>query len=474
MEEAKVTDEQLKKGNEPEFDAALDAKKQAEVNSAQAPKDYRAAEKDALQESKAEAGNAAKQGLQNMHDKKAGVTGAVSGDKGATKAKDEAERARIATEMEAIYNKTKTEVTAILDGLDGKVNAAFDEGEKGARSAYEDLVETRMAAWKKTRYEGEWGNALWLKDKVMSLPSEVNVFYDEGRKVYLEKMDAAVERIADIVGGELGKAKTRIAQGRADITKYVETQPKNLRELAQESAQEIGSKFDELEQTVQEKQSGVVDSLAQKYVEARDKLDEEINKHKEENKDFIDKAKEKIGGALDTISKLKDMLLGVLAKAAGVIDKIIADPIGFLGNLTSAIKMGLDGFIGNIGQHLKAGLMGWLFGELGEAGITMPESLDFKGILQLVLQVLGLTWENLKTQIKNMVGPEIVAGIEKGVGIFQKVSAIFQRVIAEGPIALWEMLQEKLADMKDQVMGQIEDFLVTKVITAGSPGWSAC
>ena len=39
------------------------------------------------------------------------------------------------------------------------------------------------------------------------------------------------------------------------------------------------------------------------------------------------------------------MLLGVLAKAAGAIDSIIADPIGFLGNLVAGVKQGLENFV---------------------------------------------------------------------------------------------------------------------------------
>ena len=48
--------------------------------------------------------------------------------------------------------------------------------------------------------------------------------------------------------------------------------------------------------------------------------------------------------------------------------------------------------------------MGWLFGALGSAGITMPKSLDLRGILDLVLQILGLTWQHVKLRIVKAVG----------------------------------------------------------------------
>ena len=43
--------------------------------------------------------------------------------------------------------------------------------------------------------------------------------------------------------------------------------------------------------------------------------------------------------------QLKDMLLGVLAKAAPAVGAIIKDPIGFLGNLVSAVGAGLKQFM---------------------------------------------------------------------------------------------------------------------------------
>ena len=95
------------------------------------------------------------------------------------------------------------------------------------------------------------------------------------------------------------------------------------------------------------------------------------------------------------------------------IDKIISDPIGFLTNLVSGVKQGLKNFIANIGTHLQKGLMGWLFGTLAEAGIQMPESFDLKGILSLVLQVLGLTYTNIRKRAVGILGEKTVSMLEK-------------------------------------------------------------
>ena len=45
----------------------------------------------------------------------------------------------------------------------------------------------------------------------------------------------------------------------------------------------------------------------------------------------------------------------------------------------------------HIGEHLKKGLIDWIFGAVARAGIELPATFDLKGILSIVLQILGLT-----------------------------------------------------------------------------------
>jgi hypothetical protein len=461
MSEAGVTEEQLQKSNEPEFNKALDAKQTADAHAAQAPQEFRQQEGAALGDAKGQAQAAGAAGLEGMHAGKVAALGQVTGAKGDTKSQDEAKRAEFAKALEDIYAKTKTDVTAILDGLTGKVDAMFGEGERSARSVFESYVDTEMAAYKKKRYSG-WGAALAVTDtlKITSLPPEVNKIYEKGRDGYLKTMQVLIGNIADLVASELNRAKARIAQGRSEIDGFVAKQPKTLQSLAKEAADGIQGKFDQLEQDVDSKQDELVQSLAQKYSEALKSVDDKIAKMKEANKGLLDRAKEAISGVIDTITNLKNMLMGVLAKAAGVIDKIIKDPIGFLGNLVSAIKMGLNRFVDNIGKHLKNGLMGWLFGTLAEGGITLPKSFDLKGILELVLQLLGLTYANIRARAVKIVGEKTIAQIEQAV-------EVFKILISVGPAGLWEMIKENLSTLKEQAMSAIQDFVITKVVTAG-------
>ena len=57
-------------------------------------------------------------------------------------------------------------------------------------------------------------------------------------------------------------------------------------------------------------------------------------------------------------------------------------------------------FAGNILTHLKNALIKWLIGPLGDAGVYIPKSFSLLEIVKLVLSVLGLTWQNIRTKLR--------------------------------------------------------------------------
>jgi hypothetical protein len=460
MADAEVTEDQLAKSNEPEFTGALAAKKEGEQHSATAPAQVREHEAATLAQASQGAGQAGQAAVADMVASKSGALSKAAGGKGAAKSKDEAARAKVTGEIRKIFDATKAEVDKILADLDGSVAQKFEAGEKAAKAAFTADHTARMDAYKDKRYSGLLGKGRWLRDKFAGMPAEANNLFLESRKLYEAKMEVVISDVADHIGKELTRAKDRIAKGRQQIADYVASQPKELQKVAADAAGKIGDQFDKLESDVDEKQDALVDDLATRYSEARNAVDEEIKELQAANKGLWDKAKDAIVGTIRTILKLKDMLLGVLARAAGAIGKIIKDPIGFLGNLISAVKGGVQNFAANIVDHLKKGLQGFLFGSLADAGIEVPESFDLKGIIKLVLSILGLTWMKIRTKIVKRIGEAAMGAVEKGVDIFKTLAT-------EGVGGLWKFLVDKLSDLKDTVMDAIQDFVVVKIVKAG-------
>ena len=460
MEREGVTEEQLAKSNEPDFAAALDARQTAKEHSATAPAEYRAQEQEVLAKGRDEAEQVEGNQLAGMQGSKVAALAKVVGHKGEAKSQDEAKRAKVAADIQAIYDKTKTEVTGILTGLDGKVDSAFTSGEEAARKQFEDYVGAKMDAYKDDRYSGFFGGARWLKDKLFGMPDEVNVFYSQGRTGYLAAMDTVIGQVADIVGGELNAARLRIAQGRAEVRDYVTQLPTDLQKVGKDAEQKLDDQFDQLSSDVDNKQDALVDTLAQKYVQSRDALDSRIDELKAANRGLVAKALDAVVGVVKTILKLKDMLLNVLSKAADVIGDIITDPIGFLGRLVDGVKSGLTRFVDNIATHLQEGLMGWLFGALGEAGIQMPKTFDLAGIFELVMDVLGLTYRSIRGKVAKLLGEPIVEKMEQTVDVFKTLAT-------KGVAGLWEWIKDKVGDFQEMVLGGIKNFIIERVIKGG-------
>ncbi|MFF5336427.1 hypothetical protein [Streptomyces sp. NPDC013181] len=461
MADAEVTEEQLAKGNEPEFNEALAAKKTAEADSAKAPAKGRTAENRQLSAAKAGAAASGAAAMSSLTATRAQAGQQVDGGKGEAKSKDEKKRAEVTAKLQKVYDGTKKDVEATLSGLDKKVDAAFTSGENAARDAFTADHKRRMKKYKDKRYSGWTGKARWVKDKFAGLPEEANSLYQEARKLYVSRMQTVISSVADIIGTELGKAKARIAKGRGELKAEVDRLPADLRQFGAEAAKDFAGKFDDLEATVNEKSDQLVQDLAQKYTAALNKVDEEIKKLQEANKGLIDKAKDAIVGAIKTINELKNLLLGILAKAAGAIMKIIKDPIGFLGNLVSAVGAGLNLFVTNIADHLKTGLVSWLLGTAVKAGLELPQRFDMKGIIQLIGSLLGLTWANIRARVtRKGVPDEAMTAVESSVPVAQNIAR-------EGPAGAVKEIQEEAGDLKSTILEKLTTYLIPTVIIAG-------
>ena len=156
------------------------------------------------------------------------------------------------------------------------------------------------------------------------------------------------------------------------------------------------------------------------------------------------------------------MLLGVLAKAAGVIGDIIADPIGFLGNLIGGIKAGLTQ-LRRQHRHPPAG---------GADGLAVRRArrrrhraarrrFDIKGIFDLVLQVLGLTYANIRARV---VKHRRRAGRRQARADRRHLQGPRHRGHRR-PVAVDQ--GQASATSKRSVIGGIKDFIIEKVIKAG-------
>jgi hypothetical protein len=457
MKDAEVTTPQLQKANDPRFSAVITSKDAVGKQADAGPAQYRAGEKGILSQAVNLAKGVAAKGAAAMMHVRGGSNSAVLSRQAAAKAKDEAKRKEVTDHIEQIYNNTKASVETKLNSLETDVNAMFDAGTDAALKAMTEYVEARIDAYKEDRYSGFIGKGRWIRDQFKGLPEEANVFYEEGRARFTRMMNALVVKVAAIVEKRLKEAKDEVAKGQTEIKAYVASQPKELKGVAEKAQKEVADRFAELERSIDDKKQQLAEQLAQKYKEGFDKANEALKKIQDANKGLVAAFVEKLVAVVKAIIEFKNKLMAVLRKGAEAIKLIIADPIGFLGNLLSAIKQGFSQFAANIWTHLKAGFMKWLFGALAETGIEIPTDLSLPSILKLVLGVLGITYERMRAKAVKLVGERAVKFIEK---LVEYIKVLF----TGGFAALWEKVKEDLSNLKEMVIDAIQEWLITTII----------
>ncbi|MCC6412882.1 MAG: hypothetical protein IT270_14555 [Saprospiraceae bacterium] len=104
--------------------------------------------------------------------------------------------------------------------------------------------------------------------------------------------------------------------------------------------------------------------------------------------------------------------------------------------------------------------MSWLTGAMSDIPIQFPKTFDLKGIINLILQVMGLTWPQIRLVLVERLGEKTVAAAEETVDIVK-------RVITEGPMALWEMIKEKAEEIKEHVMEGVRNWAALELVKQG-------
>ena len=449
MAESGVTQEQLERGNEPEFGETLTARTEAEEHEAQVAATYRAAEADVRGGAQQRAEGTLAGGLAGMQEARNGAVATVAGRQTGTMTKDEAERRRVTATIEGIKTRTRTDVETILREMETEAARIFGEGLTAAEKAYRDTFE-----------EAKGGVGTWLTTWGDDWEELIEDSLATARREYLRHVNVAIDRVADCVDAKLAAAKRRVAEGLAEAQVFVAGLDLSLQAFGAETLASVSTEFDAMTQSIDARKDALVESLTNQYKASYERMSAMEEELRNANKSLWQRVYDATVGLVKKILAFKDMLLSILAKAADVVSDIISDPIGFLGNLVSGIALGLKNFIANIGAHLKKGLMDWLFGALGRAGITMPETFDLKGIVSIVLQVLGLTYANFRARAVKIVGEPVVSALESAAEIFKVVAT-------EGIPGLWRFIQEKVTDLKAMVLDAIFEYIKEKVIVAG-------
>ena len=90
----------------------------------------------------------------------------------------------------------------------------------------------------------------------------------------------------------------------------------------------------------------------------------------------------------------------------------------------------------------------------------MPDKFDLSGLLSIVLQVLGLTWTNIRARAVKILGEPVVKALETA-------SDIVKILVTKGVSGLWEYVKEQAATMLDTLKESVKTMVIENVIKAG-------
>lgn len=184
-------------------------------------------------------------------------------------------------------------------------------------------------------------------------------------------------------------------------------------------------------------------------------------------KPFVNFVGDFISWGLAQILELLKILFSVVApgvmpyitKAQAAFSTILKNPVGFIGNLVKAGKLGFQKFADNILTHLKTALIKWLVGPLADAGVYIPKSFDLLEIIKLVLSVLGLTWQNIRTKLVKIIPEPVLVVLEKTAGVLVTL-------VKDGPAAAWQEIKNELSELKDQLIAKMTEMVSMEVVKA--------
>ncbi|MCF7805487.1 MAG: DUF4157 domain-containing protein [Candidatus Marinimicrobia bacterium] len=396
---------------------------------------------------------------------------------------EEADRKMKEFDQEATTKETeaKKAIDKRIEEDEGKAAKKLSDAEKEADKKKKDAEKKARAKKKELKEKKEeqswWDRAVSaVKSAVKAITSAIDAIFDAvrkavktiieaakdaalavieaGRKWITEKLDQFASWLKEKVSQYIGSVFPALADR---INRAID----NAVNRAKAAVNAVANRLSEGVKALADKLSSAIDSILSKFQTALKAAVQIVGAVV--TGDFAEAAKIAFMAVCEVAGIDPQPILDFINKAGDTLATIFKDPVAFFMNVVNGVKKGLQQFLDNIKKHLLSGLIGWLTGTLSEAGITLPETWDLKGIFHLVMQILGLTYQNIRAKIVKKLGPkgeQIVSTIEKTVDFVQDF-------IKHGPVALWDRVKSFLGDIKEKVMSGIRNWVITQVVKQG-------
>ncbi len=391
--------------------------------------------------------------------------------------------------------QTKQEVDSRVKKADSDANMEIKKGENQAReikkSKEAEAESKKRELEKKQKDKSWWDRAVdVVKSAIKSLTDAIDSIFSALRSL----VKKAIEKAKKLAVAVINKARTWIVERLDSFRKWAKSMvDKYLKSYFPTLAKKLNQAIDKVVDDATKAVNAVADSMIKGVEALADALSKTLDKVLSVFQvalkgaigitgailtgDFKEALKIAIQSTCDILGIDSKTIFDFLNRAGKEVMKILKSPAKFFNNLVSAVGKGIKNFQKNIKQHLISGLIGWLTGTLSKAKITLPDKFDFKGILSLVMQITGVSYDSIKAKIikkypnSQKIFDKVEGGIEKieeGIGKAKEGIELIKEIKKEGVVAvLWKKIKEKIGDLKETVFSAIRNFIMVSVIKQG-------
>ena len=371
----------------------------------------------------------------------------------------------VAAKINGMYKTAQDGVTKKLADLETTSMKRFDEGNARATKEFEDNVKREFEAFKADRYSGWFGWARKAKDWLLGMDDlpAVKEIFDRNRAAFVAAIQALVAQITADNKRVIQQCKDDLANARKAIEVFVAGLKPGLQDVGRKAAAEMNERLADLDNKVGAKEEELRGKLKDKQTAAIRAIDDKITKMKEAMSGALAKlgrlllyaAKKFFSWALGKFGVSLSTIEGIIDKGVAVLKAIFTGPIKFVKNLIAAAKTGFSSFAKNFLTHLKNAVFEWLTGSL--EGVTLPDTWNLRGILSVVFQLLGITYQNIRAHLVKLIPEPVVKTLET-------TFSVLKTLITEGPMAAWEQLKEIAGEMQDAFVESVKNWIKWKVV----------
>ena len=380
---------------------------------------------------------------------------------------EEEMRTQAGAEATRIFEGAQKEVNDQLKDLPAKAMAEWDAAKDVLVAQFKaDLAPVQKRV--DERHAGGTGFVVGIWDAITGLPDWAEEGYTKAETDFGDGVIAKLTAISTKVNAVIAACDLLIKTAREDIKGVFAKLPGTLGEWAAEQQRKFDGDLDQLHakaiktrdsfnKDLVNASSAAVDEVRTEIAELRKKASGLIGRIADAVGRFIDDpVKFIIEGLLELLGIPPAAFWAVVAKIKQVVSDIADDPISFANNLLTGLGEGFGRFFDNFGTHILRGFLGWLLGDLKD--VAVPKDASLKSIITFFLQLMGITWPNIRKILVEKIGA-------KNVALIEKAYSVVALLVEQGPEGIFEMIRQQLDPQAivDQVVAMAVDYMVTAI-----------